>query len=166
MKREIKTIAIQRFSVVSSRSFEDVIQKLTATIGRPDISSFHKGVIAASTIDDLEDLVQKSIGSSGLMEFIRFDSGEVLNKETGNQGSKILRLLVGNPIIMKEMARFVPDAAAYAPVTILVDKRIDGVHLSYDTMVSLLAFYGNEPALKVAQDLDDKIVRLLDSAAQ
>ena len=165
MKREIKTIAIQRFSVVSSGSFEDVVQKLTATIGRPDISLFHKGVIAASTIDDLEDLVQRSIGSSGLMEFMRFDAGEVLNKETG-QGSKILRLLVGNPIIMKEMARFVPDAAAYAPVTILVDKRNDGVHLSYDTMSSLIAFYGSEPALKVAQDLDDKIVRLLDTAAQ
>ena len=33
----------------------------------------------------------------------------------------------GNPIIMKEMARIVPDAAAYAPVTILVDERADGV---------------------------------------
>ena len=166
MKKEIKTIVTQRFCVVSSGSFEDVVQKLTATIGRPDISSFHKGVIAASTIDDLEDLVQRSIGSSGLMEFMRFDAGEVLNKETGNQRSKILRLLVGNPIIMKEMAKFVPDAAAYAPVTILVDKRDDGIHLSYDTMSSFLTSYGNDKALKVAQDLDDKIIRLLDAAAK
>jgi uncharacterized protein (DUF302 family) len=166
MKGEIKTITIQRFSVVSSESFEDVVQKLTATIGRPDISSFHTEMIAATTVGDLEELVQRSIGSSGLMEFMRFDSGEVLNKETGHKGMKILRLLIGNPIIMKEMAKFVPDAAAYAPVTILVDKRNDGVHLSYDTMSSLIAFYGSEPALKVARDLDDKIVRLLDTAAQ
>ena len=33
----------------------------------------------------------------------------------------------------------VPDAAAYAPVTILVDERADGVHISYDRMASLLA---------------------------
>ena len=156
---------MQRFCVVSSGLFEDVVQKLTSSIGRPDISSFHKEMIAATTAGDVEDLVQKSIGSSGLMEFIRFDAGEVLTKET-RQGSKILRLLVGNPIIMKEMARFVPDAAAYAPVTILVDKRDDGIHLSYDTMSSLIKLYGSEQALKVAQDLDDKIVRLLESAAQ
>ena len=46
---------------------------------------------------------------------------------------------------MKEMAKTVPDAAAYAPITILVDERADGVHLSYDSMASLLAPYGNEP---------------------
>ena len=47
-------------------------------------------------------------------------------------GAKILRLLGGNPLIMKDMAKTVPDAAAYAPITILVDERADGVHLSYD----------------------------------
>ena len=45
---------------------------------------------------------------------------------------------------MKEMAKTVPDAASYAPVTILIDERADGVHLSYDSMASLLAPYGSE----------------------
>ena len=49
------------------------------------------------------------------MEFVRFDAGEVLRKERGGQGPKILRLVVGNPLIMKEMAKSVPDAASYAP---------------------------------------------------
>jgi hypothetical protein len=30
---------------------------------------------------------------------------------------------------MKEMAKTVPDADSYAPITILVDERADGVHL-------------------------------------
>ena len=77
------------------------------------------------------------------MEFVRFDAGEVLRKERGGRGPKILRLVVGNPLIMKEMARTVPDAASYAPVTILVDERADGVHLSYDSMASLIAPYGS-----------------------
>jgi hypothetical protein len=67
---------------------------------------------------------------------------------------------------MKEMAKSVPDAASYAPVTILVDERADGVHLSYDSMASLIAPYGSQAALAVARDLDAKIETLLQKAAQ
>jgi hypothetical protein len=63
------------------------------------------------------------------------------------------------------MAKHVPDAGAYAPVTILVDERADGVHLSYDKMSSLLAPYGNLDALAVARDLDSKIETLLQESA-
>jgi len=55
------------------------------------------------------------------------------------------------------MVRHIPDAGSYAPVTILVDERPDGVHLSYDRMVSLLAPYKNPEALVVARDLGSKI---------
>ena len=66
---------------------------------------------------------------------------------------------------MKEMAKYVPDAGSYAPVTVLVDERADGVHLSYDRMASLLAPYGNSEALNVARDLDAKVENLLRQAA-
>jgi len=35
---------------------------------------------------------------------------------------------------MKELVKRVPDAGSYAPVTILIDDRPNGVHLSYDKM--------------------------------
>lgn len=54
-----------------------------------------------------------------------------------------------------------PYAGSYAPVTVLVDERSDGVHSSYDKMASLLAPYGNPDALAVARDLDSKIENLL-----
>ncbi len=76
-----------------------------------------------------------------------------------------MRLVVGNPLIMRQMVQHVPDAGSYAPVTILVDERPDGVHLSYDRMASFLAPYGNAEALKVAQDLDSKVEALLALAA-
>jgi hypothetical protein len=63
------------------------------------------------------------------------------------------------------MAKHVPDAGSYAPVTVLVDERADGVHLSYDRMVSFLAPYNNSEALKVARDLDEKVEALLSAAA-
>jgi uncharacterized protein (DUF302 family) len=158
-------VQLRRISVVSSKPFEEVVRRLMATIGHPDMNAFHKAVVAATTVADLEDVVNQAIGSSGLMEFVRFDAGEVLSKERGGQGTKILRLVVGNPLIMKEMAKTVPDAASYAPITILVDERADGVHLSYDSMASLLAPYGSRAALLVARDLDTKIEGLLKTAA-
>jgi hypothetical protein len=141
------------------------VQRLTATIGRPDMTAFHNAVALAANITELETVVRAAVGSSDLMEFARYDSGDVLRKERGSQGPKMLRLVVGNPLIMKEMAKVVPDAASYAPVTILVDERVDGVHLSYDIMESFLTPYRHELALKTARDLDAKVVGLLKAAA-
>jgi len=165
--RKMSTIEVkvQRFSVVSSRPFEDVVNRLTSAIGHPDMKAFHHAITAAKTVDDLKEVVQGAIGSSELMEFARFDMGEVLRKERDGQGPKSIRLVAGNPLIMKEMVRTVPDAASYAPVTILIDEREDGVHLSYDLMESLILLYGSQEALAVARDLDAKVERLLESAA-
>ena len=157
-------VQIQRFSVVSSRPFEEVVDRLTATIGHPDMNAFHSAMAKATTIADLEEVVQAAIGSSDLMEFVRFDAGEVLRKGRGGEGPKSLRLVVGNPLVMKELAKTVPDAASYAPITILIDERADGVHLSYDSMASLIAPYWSQAALAVAKDLDAKIECLLQTA--
>ena len=45
------------------------------------------------------------------------------------------------------------------------DERADGVHLTYDTMVSLLRVYGSTEALAVAWDLDVKIEGLMRDSA-
>ena len=159
-------VAVRRISVVSQTPFEEIVRRLTGTIGRPDMNAFHNAVAAATTVAELEAVVHGAIGTSELMEFVRFDSGDVLRKGRGGQGPKMLRLVVGNPLIMKEMAKAVPDAASYAPVTILIDERADGVHLSYDLMASLLTPYDNEAALVVAGDLDTKVETLLKAVAR
>jgi hypothetical protein len=66
---------------------------------------------------------------------------------------------------MKQVVKHSPDAGSYAPATILVDERPDGVRISYDRMASYLASYGSPEALKVAQDLDSKVEALLTAAA-
>ena len=50
-----------------------------------------------------------------------------MRKESGPATPKSVRLILGNPVIMKEMVKRVPDAGSYAPVTILIDQRSDGV---------------------------------------
>lgn len=66
---------------------------------------------------------------------------------------------------MRQMVQPVRRRLLRAPVTILLDERSDGVHLSYDRMASLLAAYENAEALKVARELDAKIEALLVSVA-
>jgi uncharacterized protein (DUF302 family) len=159
-------VRVQRISAISSRPFEEVVRRLTATIGHPDMNIFRGALAAAATAAELEEIVSQAVGPSNLMEFARFDAGDVLRKKGVGSGRRILRLLVGNPLIMADMAKSIPDAAAYAPVTILVDERDNGVHVSYDRMSSLLAPYGSESALAVAADLDAKIESLIESASR
>ena len=159
-------ITVRRISIISHRSLEEVIKKLTAAIGHPEMKAFHQGILNAKNGVELEALVQEATGPDGLMEFYRFDSGEVLSKWQNGEKPGLLRFLIGNPVIMRSMAKTVPDAAAYAPVTVLVHQRDDGVYLSYDLMESLLAPYGDEPALAIARELDEKLTQLLEKVAK
>ncbi len=161
----IKKIEIERFSLTSAKPFEAVVTALKAAVGHPDLAELDKARDGARTFADLENAVQKGLGRTGMMMFMELDLGAILRKESGLDAPKIVRFLIGNPLIMKEMAKHVPDAGSYAPVTVLVDERPDGVHLSYDKMASLLAPYGNADALAVARDLDSKIEDLLRESA-
>jgi uncharacterized protein (DUF302 family) len=161
----IRRIEIRRFSVTTSKPFEAVVAALKAGVGRLDLVAFANVSRSPSTFAELEEVINRDMGQTGLMLFLEFDHGAVLRKETGLDKPKIVRLVIGNPLVMKEMAKHVPDAGSYAPVTVLVDERADGVHLSYDKMVSLLAPYGNQDAIKVAQDLDRTVEKLLNDAA-
>jgi uncharacterized protein (DUF302 family) len=161
----IAKIEVERFSLTSSRPFDEVLAAIKGAVGNPDMVDFAKTTSAARTFAELESAVRKGLGRIGLMVFMELDQGAVIRKETGMDTPKIVRLIIGNPLIMKEMAKHVPDAGSYAPVTVLVDERTDGVHLSYDRMVSLLAPYRNPDALEVARSLDTKVEDLLRQAA-
>jgi uncharacterized protein (DUF302 family) len=160
-----RRIEIERFSVTTSKPFEAVVAALRAGVGRLDLVAFAKVSKSPSTFAELKEMINRDMGKTGLMLFLEFDHGAVVRKETGLDKPKIVRLVIGNPLVMKEMAKHVPDAGSYAPVTVLVDERADGVHLSYDRMASFLAPYENKDALKVAQDLDHKVEKLLNDAA-
>ena len=161
----IRNVEIERLTVMSSKPFDAAVAALEAAVGHPDMVEFVKATQGARTSAELTSAVNRGLGPTGLMMFMKLDHGAIVRKETGRDTPKIVRYLIGNPLIMKEMAKHVPDAGSYAPVTILVDEGPDGVHLTYDKMGSLLAPYGNPDALAVAQDLDSKIEKLLREAA-
>ena len=162
----IRKVEIERFSLTSSKPFDTVVAALKAAVGRLDLAEFAKASKSASSFAEVEKVIGRDAGRTGLMLFMELDHGAVVRKEIGLDKPKIVRFVIGNPLVMKEMAKHVPDAGSYAPVTVLVDERADGVHLSYDRMASFLAPYGNAKASAVARDLDSKVENLLrDSAA-
>ena len=162
----IREIGVQRFSWVSSE------RNLTTWWRR---SMQRWGILMLRRSGrDLPRLVlmprsklssMRMLAPTGLMEFARFDLGLFLRKASGEETPRIMRLVIGNPLIMKKMVEHVPDAGSYAPVTVLIDERKDGVHISYDRMASFLAGYGSAEASKVAQELDAKVEKLLTAAA-
>lgn len=161
----IARVEVERFSLTSSKPFDAVLTALKSAVGQPDMVEFFKTTKAAKSFADLERVVQSGLGRTDLMLFAEFDLGGILRRETGAKTPHITRLVIGNPLIMKEMVKHVPDAGSYAPVTVLVDERPDGVHVSYDKMESYLLPYGNPDALIVARNLDAKVTTLLRECA-
>ena len=157
--------SVERFSISSAKAFNEVVKAFEASVGRPNMNTFMGDITLAKSFTDLEKIVSAVAGPTGLIQFMKFDLGEIVRKERGDRAPRSLRYLIGNPLIMKQMLERSPDAGSYAPVTVLVDERADGVRLSYDRMASILAPYGNDDALKVARDLDGKIETLLTKAA-
>jgi len=161
-----KLISVERFSVTSTKPFAEVVSAIRAQVGHPNIAKFLSDISTAKGNHELQEIVADAVRPTDLMEFMHFDQGAVLRLEPGSDAPNVLRLLIGNPITMREMVKHVHDAGSYAPVTILIDERPDAVHISYDRMVSLIAPYENSEALKVARALDNKVEDLLVSAAQ
>jgi uncharacterized protein (DUF302 family) len=161
----IKKIEIERFSITTSKPFDQVVAAIDSAIGHPDVAEFSRASQDARTFAELKGVVENGLSDAGFMLFMKLDHGAVLRKESGRDTPRIVRFILGNPLIMKEMVKHVPDAGSYAPVTVLVDERPDGVHISYDRMASFLAPYANAAALEVARELDRKVEKILQQAA-
>ena len=103
---------MERVSVTSRKSLQDVLSKFDAAVGRPDIQEFWKQVSATKTRSEMEKVVESALGPSGFMEFARFDHGGVVHKGESGDYPRVLRLVIGNPLIMREMVKHVPDAGS------------------------------------------------------
>jgi hypothetical protein len=162
----VRHLQVERICIVSQKSFADVLACTDALLGHPEMMKFRRDLAEAKTEADLSRLIENAVGPSGLMEFARFDLGHVIRMTGPNHGAKILRLVVGNPLVMAQMVGFASDAGSYAPVTILIDERPDGIHLSYDRVESFIAPYGSVEAQRTAHDLDAKVEQMLKAVAE
>jgi uncharacterized protein (DUF302 family) len=154
-------LTVERLSFHSERPFESVLGSIRQGIGHPDPDDLWATIRGEESFEKVEGVVQAAVGPTGLMAFGEFDDGRFIRKDRGDGTPSAGRLQVGNPLIMKRMAELAPDAAAYVPVTILVDELGGKVQVSYDRMASLLSAYTDSGATRIAKDLDAKVESLI-----
>jgi hypothetical protein len=65
---------------VSTKSFADVVASIEAAVGHPNMGQLFQAIATAKTYPEVEETVAKVTGPTGLMEFMRFDMGAVINK--------------------------------------------------------------------------------------
>jgi hypothetical protein len=63
----IKIIEVQRFSLTMSRPFEAVVASLQTGVGQLDLAAFASASKSASTFAELEEVINRNMGESGLM---------------------------------------------------------------------------------------------------
>jgi hypothetical protein len=160
------TVEVRRVTVTSTQPFDDVVAAVYAGLGRvPDFGQAVRDWYTARDRDEFDAAVEPMAGSSGLLEFISLDLGAVLAIRDPARSSRLLRIIAGNPVTMSKMTATVRDAGSYAPVTILIAERPDGVTLSYDRVASAIAPYAGNEASAIAEALDDSVLTLLRDAA-
>ncbi len=126
----ISKVEMERFTVISVNPFDDIVAAVKTSVGNPNMAEFGKAVQEAESAAELDDVVRRVLGPTGLMLFVEFDHGMIVRKGTERHSARIIRLVMGNPLIMKEMAKHVPDAGSVCSGNrpCLFDERADGVH--------------------------------------
>ena len=76
----IRKIEVARFTLSSSKPFDEVVAALNSAVGHPDMSEFWKSTHRAQSDAELQDTIEKVLGPTGLMLFVEFDHGAVVRK--------------------------------------------------------------------------------------
>jgi hypothetical protein len=73
----IRKVEVERFSLTSSKPFDQVAGALDAAIGHPDMAEFVRSTHEARSFAELKSSVERGLGKSGLMLFMSLDHGAV-----------------------------------------------------------------------------------------
>jgi uncharacterized protein (DUF302 family) len=153
---------IERLCFVSKKSFDEVLSGLYSGISRPNIDELKQRLQGARDLMEFGSIVEVAVGSAGLLEFLHLDLGAAIRVGSLKRAYRMIRIIAGNPMIMRSMTQRVPAAGSYAPITILIYQFEGDVFVCYDTLASLLAIYDNPEAWQIANDLDKKVIGLIE----
>src|SRR5207245_11342941 len=98
----IRKIEVERFTLSSSKPFDQVVAALNAAVGHPDMSEFWKSTDRAESVAELQSTIEKGLGRTGLMLFLEFDHGAIVRKGTGRATPRMIRFLIVNPFICEK----------------------------------------------------------------
>jgi len=70
----ISKIEVERFTLSSSKPFDQVVAALNSAVGHPDMAEFWKSTHRAQSDAELRNIIERGLGRTGLMLFAEFGS--------------------------------------------------------------------------------------------
>jgi uncharacterized protein (DUF302 family) len=149
-----------RLQTDTTLSFDEVLNRLRAQCGRATAGAIAEITARTSSVADFEREVNSNlVGPSGFMIFAEFDHTPWIR--TYGLNHRVLRIILGNPLIAITMLREDISAALFAPVELLLTDNGSGATVQYVQPSSLMVISDNPPLLQAAQALDKKLSALI-----
>ncbi|MEB3031144.1 DUF302 domain-containing protein [[Mycobacterium] nativiensis] len=142
----------------SVKSYEELVAALLADVGeRPvPIDDFPRDF---DSWESYRSQVESHVGASGFMLFTTFDHGGWIAKAGIDR--KVLRVIIGNPLIAITMLRHDVTAGLFAPVEVLLVGEENGrSSLTYIKPSTLMVVEDNPALSAAAEQLDAKLAAL------
>ena len=163
--RHTTPITIEHTVIESNQPFEKVVGALEARLG-PGQDWTAIGQQAAAAHASWEQFTQEAeayIGSSGLTLFYKIEHSFLLSLV--GKTSRATQYTIGNPLFATQMTRYMPEAALYAPLKLVVYEDEEGrTFVAYDNFISLLVQYQREEITQVAREVEQKLEALVAEA--
>ena len=145
----------------SAKSYDELVAALLSDVGDTPVP-INDIAVEYDNWDDYERRVASHAGPGGFMLFAQLDHGSWLRK--AGIDAKVLRVVIGNPLIAITMLRHDVTAGLFAPVEVLITEEADGRSaMTYVLPSSLMVVEPNEPLGAAARQLDAKLAALASS---
>jgi len=160
-----KTFQGIRVEVDTSISFDEVLSRLRRRMG--EASARELVALAKEAVTEAEyaqKVQERFVGESGFVLFHEIDHGGWLPRFGVSR--RVVRWILGNPLIAVTMIRHDIIAGLFAPVEILVTEKGSGAGatIAYVRPSSLMVIEENPPLLEAAKALDEKLDALIANA--
>jgi uncharacterized protein (DUF302 family) len=159
----IDDFTVRHLEYVSTRSFDDVVQRFEEATGDSEDGAFTRELARSRDLPDFEKRMHAREGTSGFMRFLVLDHGAWLKLYDVKTRSRLYTL--GNPLIAKTMLSHDLGAALNVPVRLFIyETENEEVRLGYDLPSSLMSRLNNAEVTAAAEKLDAKLAALAERA--
>src|SRR5271155_492306 len=151
-----------RITVSTTVAFDEVLCRLRQVMGHTTLSELvdlaHKPITQAEFVSQVQE---RFVGESDFMIFAELDHGGWLSKFEIHR--RVVRWILGNPLLAITMIRHDITAGLFAPVELLIAENGNGhgATLTYVRPSSLMVVVENPPLRAAAEKLDAKLDELV-----
>jgi uncharacterized protein (DUF302 family) len=159
----IEKISVDHVTIVSERSFEEVIEAFEAQVGSVEGIGWSSIPNSATDSGDFERRVKQVLGSSGFTRFATFDHGTWAGFE--GHPHKLMMYIIGNPLIAITMIRHDIEAGLDVPVRVAIYQASNGeTRFVYNKPSTLMSSLKNTELHDAALKLDAKMLTLAENS--